>query len=63
MKLNKEKWASHKRIMGVTSFVLFVLLSILNANDIVTIPTAVLGMFSGISATWLVMEGLIDMNK
>jgi hypothetical protein len=58
-----SKWHSQKRIMGVLSFTLFVLLSVLDANDIVIVPTAVLGMFSGIAATWLVMEGLIDSKK
>lgn len=64
MKIQKKsKWIERKWLIGGPSFVFFVLFSILDANNIIQVPQSVSMMFGGITATWLITEGILDFKK
>lgn len=58
-----KKYTERKWMVGATSFVLFVIFSLLDANSVLSVPQGVLLMFGGIAATWLITEGILDYTK
>ena len=55
-----QKFTSRKFIIALCSFVLFIVLSILEANKVLVVPENVKYILGGITTTWLIVEGLLD---
>jgi uncharacterized membrane protein len=59
----EKRFTSRKFLIGLASFIALLALSILGANKVLVVPDTVLAMLTGITVTWLTVEGLVDYKR
>lgn len=57
------KFTERKFLVGSISFLLLVVFSVLDANNVLVFPQLLQGLLWSITVTWLVTEGIIDYTK
>lgn len=61
--MKATKWTERKWLIGATAFITLILLTILDANNVLIMPDSVSYLLTGIVMTWLVTEGYLDHKK
>lgn len=61
--MNLGKYTSDKRKIGVGAALLFLVFSIGSANGLFVVPSEIMLMLGGITATWLATEGYMDAKR